>query len=172
MFGYVLPVDGAGAGPEVVVLWAVVVVEVELGDAGLEEFEGFVDADVLFGGQVGVADVEADAYAVEVADTEDFEDVSGVVISFCRFSMRMRTPRGWAKALRCSMAVREFSRARVFQGSSLWPRWRTQAVMGICSADSRARLTSSMAAMRWDFSGSMRLRLGATWRDHCRFRGR
>ena len=68
----------AGAGPEVVVFGAVVVVEVELGDAGLEEFEGFVDADVLFGAdEVGVADVEADADAVEVADAEDFEDVFG-----------------------------------------------------------------------------------------------
>ena len=55
-----------------------VVVEVELGDAGFEEFEGFVDADVVFRvGEVGVADVEADAYAVEVADVEDFEDVLG-----------------------------------------------------------------------------------------------
>ena len=38
---------------------------------------------------------------------------------------------------------------------------------GICSADSMARLTSSMASMRRDFSGSMRLRVGATWRLHC-----
>ena len=59
-------------------LCAVVVVEVELGDAGFEEFEGFVDADVFFGlGEVGVADVEADADAVEVADAEDFEEVLG-----------------------------------------------------------------------------------------------
>ena len=50
MTGGVCPVDGAGAGPEVVVFGAVVVVEVELGDAGLEEFEGFVDGDVVFGG--------------------------------------------------------------------------------------------------------------------------
>jgi len=80
VFGYILPVDCGGAGPEVVVFLAVVVVEVELGDAGLEEFEGFVDAFVglaLTGGfsQVSVAYIEADPYAVEVADVEDLEDV-------------------------------------------------------------------------------------------------
>jgi hypothetical protein len=53
-----------------------VVVEVELGDAWLEEFEGGVDANVVLRiGKVGVADIEADADAVEVADAEDFEDV-------------------------------------------------------------------------------------------------
>ena len=82
VFGDVVPVDGAAAGPEVIVFGAVVVVEVEFGDAGLEEFEGFVDADVGMAvaggaGEVGVAYVEADADAVEVADVEDFEDVLG-----------------------------------------------------------------------------------------------
>ena len=94
MAGYIGPVDtliprprsgtwgtrigGDGAGPEVVVFLAVVVVEVKLGDAGFEEFEGLVDADVVFWiGEVGVAYVEADAYAVEVADAEDFQDVFG-----------------------------------------------------------------------------------------------
>ena len=78
VFGYVGPVDGGGAGPEVIVFLAVVVVEVELGDAGLEEFEGFVDAFVfLGGGDVGVADVEADADAVEVAYAEDLEEMLG-----------------------------------------------------------------------------------------------
>ena len=46
LFGDVVPVDGAAAGPEVVVLGALIVVEVELGDAGPEEFERGVDADV------------------------------------------------------------------------------------------------------------------------------
>jgi hypothetical protein len=77
-FRCVGPVDGCGAGPKVVVLGAVIVVKVELGDARLEELEGFVDADVLFGlGEVGVAYVETDADAVEVADAEDLEDVLG-----------------------------------------------------------------------------------------------
>jgi len=59
-----------------VVLLALVVVEVELGDAGGEEFEGFVDAFVIFrSAQVGMAYVEADAYAVEVADLDDFEEM-------------------------------------------------------------------------------------------------
>ncbi len=49
LFGDVVPVDGAAAGPEVIVVLTLVVVEVELGDAGLEELEGFVDADVVFG---------------------------------------------------------------------------------------------------------------------------
>ena len=76
MFGYVLPVDDAGAGPEVVVFGAVIVVEVELGDARLQKLEGFVDAYVLFGvREICVAYVQAYAYAIEVADTEDFEDV-------------------------------------------------------------------------------------------------
>lgn len=49
--GYVLPVDvqtsgAAAVGPQVIVFDAVIVVEVEFGDAGLEEFEGFVDAKV------------------------------------------------------------------------------------------------------------------------------
>jgi len=78
MFGDVVPVDGAAAGPEMIVLGALIVVEVELGDAGLEEFEGFVDADVVFRtGEVGVAYVEADADAVEVADAEDLQNVLG-----------------------------------------------------------------------------------------------
>jgi hypothetical protein len=83
VFGDVLPVDGAicrsaGVGPTMLVFLAVVVVEVELGDAGLEEFEGFVDAFVVFGGgQVRVAYVEADAYAVEVAYADDFEEMLG-----------------------------------------------------------------------------------------------
>ena len=48
MFDYVGPVDGTCAGPEVVVFGAVIVVKVELADAGLEKFEGFVDAGVVF----------------------------------------------------------------------------------------------------------------------------
>ena len=83
VFGCVLPVDGAvcggaGVGPTMLVLVTVVVVEVELGYAGLEEFEGFVDAFVVFGGgQVRVAYVEADAYAIEVAYADDFEEMLG-----------------------------------------------------------------------------------------------
>jgi len=62
----------------VIVVLAVVVVEVELGDAGFEELEGFVDAGIAFGcGEVGVAYVEADADVVEVADADDFEEVFG-----------------------------------------------------------------------------------------------
>ncbi len=78
LFRGVLPVDTCGAGPEVVVFGAVVVVEVELGDAGLQELEGFVDAYVFLRlGEMSVADVEADADTVEVADAEDLEDVLG-----------------------------------------------------------------------------------------------
>ena len=78
VFRDVGPVDTATAGPEVVVFGAVVVVKVELGDAGLEELECLVDTYVFFGvRQVCVAYVEADAYAVEVAGAEDFEDVLG-----------------------------------------------------------------------------------------------
>ncbi len=78
MAGYVGPVDTAGVGPEMVVFDAVVVVKVELGDAGLEEFEGVVDADVFFGcGEVGVTDIEADAYVVEVAHADDLEEMFG-----------------------------------------------------------------------------------------------
>jgi hypothetical protein len=78
VFGYVLPVDCRCAGPEMIVFCALVVVEVELGDAGFEEFEGFVDTDVIFGAnEVGVAYIEADANAIEVADAEDFQDVLG-----------------------------------------------------------------------------------------------
>jgi hypothetical protein len=78
LFGDVLPVDVAGAGPEVIVVLTVVVVEVEFGDAGPEECDGFVDAEVVFRmREVGVAYVEADADAVEVADAKDFEDVFG-----------------------------------------------------------------------------------------------
>ena len=60
-------VDGAVAGPEVFITLTVVVVEVEFGDAGVEELEGGVDAGagVLEVGEVGVADVEGEADAVE-----------------------------------------------------------------------------------------------------------
>ncbi len=76
--GDVVPVDGAAAGPEVIVVLTVVVVEVELRDAGPEECDGFVDAKVVFWmREVGVAYVEGDTDAVEVADVEDFEDVFG-----------------------------------------------------------------------------------------------
>jgi hypothetical protein len=76
--GYVGPIDVACAGPEMVVFGAVVVVEVELGDAGLEKLEGSVDAYVLIGrGEVGVAEVEADAYVVEVAYADDLEEMLG-----------------------------------------------------------------------------------------------
>ena len=69
LFRCVGPVDGGGSWPEVVVFGAVVVVEMELGDAGFQEFEGFVDADVVFRlSQLSVTDVEADSDAVEVAD--------------------------------------------------------------------------------------------------------
>jgi hypothetical protein len=83
LFGYVLPVDtqtsgACGSGPEVVIFLAEVVVDVEFGDARLQEFEGFVDAFVRFGcGEVRVADVEGDADSVEVTDLEDFEEVLG-----------------------------------------------------------------------------------------------
>jgi hypothetical protein len=78
LFGYVLPVDAAAARPEMIVLGALVVVEVELRDAGLEELEGGVDAFVIFWvGEMGVAYVEADADAIEVTDTEDLENVLG-----------------------------------------------------------------------------------------------
>jgi len=74
--GDVCPVDARGAGPEVIVFGAVVVMEMELRDARLEEFEGFVDADVLFGTrEMGMANVEADADAVEVADAEYLQNV-------------------------------------------------------------------------------------------------
>ena len=56
LFRYVSPVDRGQAWPKVVVFGAVVVVKVELGDAGLEKLEGFVDARVFFGvSQVRVA---------------------------------------------------------------------------------------------------------------------
>ena len=55
---------------------AVVVVEIELGDAGFEELEGGVDAYIVFGvGEVGVAEVERDAYVVEVACADDLYEV-------------------------------------------------------------------------------------------------
>ena len=76
MSGDVVPVDACGTGPEMVVLGAEVVVDVELGDAGLEELKGFVDPFVGIGGsEMRVAYVEGDADAVEVADLEDFEKV-------------------------------------------------------------------------------------------------
>ena len=59
---------------------AVVVVDVELRDAGAEQFDGGADAGVLRRafdrlGEVQVADVEADADRVEVAGLEDVEQV-------------------------------------------------------------------------------------------------
>src|SRR6201999_97309 len=61
-----------------VVLLALIVVEVELRDARLEEFEGFVDAYVFFRVRdVSVTEIETNPDAIEVADAEDFEDVFG-----------------------------------------------------------------------------------------------
>jgi hypothetical protein len=83
VFRYVGPVDtffcwGDSAGPEVVIFLTVVVVKVEFGDARLEELKGFVDTFAGFGsGEVGVADVETDANAVEVTDLDDFKEVLG-----------------------------------------------------------------------------------------------
>ena len=57
------------------VFGAVIVVEVEGADAGFEEFEGFGGG--VSGGEVGVAEVERDAYVGEVAGGEDFEEVFG-----------------------------------------------------------------------------------------------
>lgn len=71
-FGDLVPVDGACAGPEMLVAQAVVVVQVQLADAGLEEFECVIEAGVA---EVGVAYVEVDADVVEVADVEDLEDM-------------------------------------------------------------------------------------------------
>jgi hypothetical protein len=62
----------------VLILLTVVVVEVEDGDAGLEELEGGVDAAIFFGiGEMSVAEVEGDADVAEVADVEDLEEVFG-----------------------------------------------------------------------------------------------
>ena len=177
------PVDAAKAGPEVLVLFlhvaegsdvregAVVVVQMHLGDARAEQFDGSADAGVLRRASAGMArcrwptsrqtPTESKWPVLRMASR-----CSGVATSFCRFSSSRRTPSGAAKALRCSMAVSECSRACSSQAASLRPRWRTMAAKGTCSADSMARLTSSMAAMRWDFSAAIRSRLGATWRDH------
>jgi hypothetical protein len=76
--GDVVPVDTCGAGPEVIVFSAEIVVDVKLGNARLEELEGLVDAFVGFGcSEMRVANVEGDADAVEVADLENFEEVLG-----------------------------------------------------------------------------------------------
>jgi len=67
-------VYGAVAGPEVLVTLALIVVEVELSDAGAEEFEGGFYAGF---GEVGVAEVEGDAHGGEATDAEDLEEVFG-----------------------------------------------------------------------------------------------
>ena len=52
---------------------AMVVVEVQGGDARLEELDGFVDAAVLFRiAEMGVGEIKSDAYVAEVADVEDW----------------------------------------------------------------------------------------------------
>lgn len=56
------------------VLEAVVVVEVEFGDAGAEKFEGVVKAGVA---EMGVAYVEGNAYVAEVTDAKNLEEVLG-----------------------------------------------------------------------------------------------
>src|ERR1035437_4216431 len=73
------------------------------------------------------------------------------------FSTSRRTPSGEAKALRCSMAVMECSMAGSSQAEWLRPSETTAAAKGTCSADSRARLTSSMAALREEAATSAAL---------------
>ena len=65
-----------------VVFEAGIFVEVEGLDAGAEELKGCVDGEGGggvggVGTEVGVTEVESDAYVVEVADAEDFEQVVG-----------------------------------------------------------------------------------------------
>src|SRR5580658_3951429 len=61
------PVNGAIAGPQVLVLGGVIVVDVEGGDAAAECGNGRIDAD----GDVSVAEIETDADVVQVAEFED-----------------------------------------------------------------------------------------------------
>ena len=67
------PVDGAVAGPEVLVFEAVVVVDMDGGDAGVEGGDGLCDAY----GNVRMAEVHTDADGIQVADAEDFDQVLG-----------------------------------------------------------------------------------------------
>jgi hypothetical protein len=67
------PVDGAVAGPEMLVANAVVVVDVELGDALAEDADGFDDA----GRDVGVAEVKANVDLVKVGHIQDVHEVLG-----------------------------------------------------------------------------------------------
>ncbi len=83
------PIDGAGGegggalgsagGPEVDVGAAVVVGEVELGDAGAEELDDLCDGLVgrARNSEVRVGYVEADAAGIEVAHAQDFKQVLG-----------------------------------------------------------------------------------------------
>ena len=151
------------------VFGAVVVVEVEGGDAGFQEFEGFVGG--VGGGEVGVAEVEGDADVGEVAGGEDFEEMFGGGDFVSNFREGL-----YAEWVGEGLEVFDGGEG-VFEGAEvpgivLEAEVEGGAVKGICSAESRARLTSSMASMRRDFSGSMRLMFGATWRDHWPFRGR
>ena len=113
-----------------------------------------------------MAYVEADADVVEVADAEDFEEV----LRCGDFVLKVFEEDSDAEGVGKGFEVLDGGEG-VFEGAGvpgvvLLAEVKDEAVMGICSADSRARLTSSMATMRWDFSGSMRLMFGATWRDH------
>ena len=94
--------DGIAAltRPEVVVFCAVVVVEVELGDAGLEELEGFVDADVFLGVRECAWPRSRQTPTRSKWPTRRISRMcSGVVISFWRFSMRMLYAEGMGEGL-------------------------------------------------------------------------
>ena len=114
------PVDARSAGPEMVVLGAEVVVDVELGDAGLEKLEGFIDAFVgVGGGEVSVAYVEGDTDAVEVTDLEDFEEVLGSGDLVLEILKQDTDAERMREGLEVFDGGEEFSRARRFQASSL-----------------------------------------------------
>ena len=102
------PIDRAIARPQVLILQAMIVVDVNGCDAFAESGNRLGGAN----GDMGMAKIEAYTDIIQVAHFENQDQMLGVVASLSRFSTSRRTPSGRANAPRCSSAVSASSMVR------------------------------------------------------------
>ena len=146
----------------------VVVVEVELRDAGPEKCDGFVDAEVVFWmRELGVAYVEGDTDAVEVADVEDFEDVFGGGDVVLQVFDEDADAEGVGEGFEVLDGGEGVLEGAGVPGVVLLAEVEDAGCEGDLLGCLEGALDLVHCGDAVDFSGSMRLMFGATWRDHC-----
>ncbi len=131
---------------------------------GLRSSKASVDG--VGGGEVGVAEVEGDAYVGEVAGGEDFEEVFGGG----DFVLEIFEEDLYAEGMGEGFEVLDGGEG-VFEGAEvpgivLEAEVEGEGGEGDLLGGLEGALDLVHGVMRWDFSGSMRLMFGATWRDH------